>query len=146
MDAVIYTLAECYLNQAEARQRGLITTGDDAKTLYQKGIEASFNYLGATGAEGYYLQNVDLVGWDASPNKIKAIITQKWLATNGITAEQSWFDYNRTKFPANLPVSMQGSTPDRPVRLAYPSGEFSSNGDNVPAQPNVFTEKIFWAK
>ncbi len=146
MGAVIYTSAECYFNQAEARQRGLISAGDDAKALYHKGIEASFSYLGAEGAEAYYLQNVNLVGWDATANKIEAIITQKWIATNGITAEQSWFDYNRTGFPANLPVSMQASTADRPVRLAYPSGEFSSNGENVPAQPNVFTEKIFWAK
>lgn len=55
-NAIIYTLAESYFNQAEAHFRGLITTGDDAKTLYQKGIQASFDYLGATGAQAYYSQ------------------------------------------------------------------------------------------
>lgn len=146
MDAVIYTLAESYLNQAEARLKGLITTGDDAQTLYENGIEASFDYLGATGAEAYYTQIKNLVNWESSTNKLEAIITQKWIATNGITAEQSWFDYNRTGFPAGLPISDQASTNDRPVRLFYPAGEYSSNGENLPTQPNAFTEKIFWAK
>ncbi len=146
MDAMVYTLAECYFNLAEARLKGLITTGDDAKTLYEKGIQASFSVLGAGDATSYYSQVKDLVGWNSSTNKLQAIITQKWLAVNGMTAEQSWFDYNRTGYPAGLPISMQASTSDRPVRIFYPAGEYSSNGANVPTQPNAFTEKIFWGK
>jgi hypothetical protein len=146
MPAIVYTLAESYLNQAEARQRGLITTGDDAKTLYQKGIQASFTTLGLGDATQYYSQIKNLVGWDSSTNKIEAIITQKWIAVNGMSAEQSWFDYNRTGYPAGLPISMQATTADRPVRLFYPAGEYSSNGANVPTQPNAFTDKIFWGK
>ncbi len=147
-DAVIYTLAECYLNQAEAKLKELITAGDDAKTLYESGIEASFNYLGvdASDFDTYIAQSKDLVGWDDSPNKLQAIITQKWIAVNGITAEQSWFDYSRTGYPADLPISLQSAKPDRPVRLYYPAGEYSSNGENVPAQPDAFTDKIFWGK
>jgi len=147
-DAIIYTLAECYFNQAEARQKGLITTGDDAKTLYNKGIKASFDYLGvaADRFDIYTAQNKNLVNWDASANKLEAIITQKWIAVNGITAEQSWFDYNRTGYPSNLPISLQSAKADRPVRIYYPAGEYSSNGENVPAQPDAFTDKIFWGK
>ncbi len=147
-DAIIYTLAECYFNLAEARQKGLITTGDDAKTLYNKGIKASFDYLGvaADRFDIYSVQNKNLVSWDSSPNKLEAIITQKWIAVNGITAEQSWFDYNRTGYPSNLPISLQSAKADRPVRIYYPAGEYSSNGENVPAQPEAFTEKIFWGK
>ncbi|MFV0378523.1 MAG: SusD/RagB family nutrient-binding outer membrane lipoprotein [Mangrovibacterium sp.] len=144
MDAVIYTLAECYLNLAEAEVRGLVTLTQTPKELYEAGIHASFDYLGADDAEAYYSQVKNLVGWDSSSNKLEAIITQKWLATNSITAEQSWFDYSRTGYPSNLPISLQASTSDRPVRLFYPASEISSNGDNVPAQPNAFTEKIFW--
>lgn len=144
--AILYTLAESYLNQSEARFKGFISSGDDAKTLYQKGIEASFTYLGATGAAAYYNQVKNLVGWDASTNKLQAIITQKWIAENGLTAEQSWFDYSRTGFPSGLPISKQATTTNRPVRLFYPAGEYSSNGGNIPKQPNAFTEKIFWAK
>ncbi|WP_255702608.1 SusD/RagB family nutrient-binding outer membrane lipoprotein [Antarcticibacterium sp. 1MA-6-2] len=96
-------------------------------------------------ASSYYNQNAANIGWSASSDKIEAIITQKWIATNGINAEQSWYDYNRTGFPENLPISLQASTPDRPVRLAYPASELTSNGNNVPSQPDVFNTKIFWA-
>ena len=142
--AIIFSLAESYFNQAEAAFKGLMP--GSAKTFYQQGIEASFDYLGATGAPAYYNQVKDLVSYDASTNKLQAIITQKWIALNGITAEQSWFDYSRTGYPANLPISLLASTANRPVRLFYTSDEISSNGANVPSQPNAFTEKIFWGK
>ncbi len=142
MGANIFTLAESYFNQAEAAILGL--TSGDAKSLYESGIEASFNYLGAPGAAAYYGQPVNLIAWNSSSNKLEAIITQKWIAVNGITAEQSWFDYTRTGYPSNLPISQLATTNDRPVRLFYPSGELSSNGANVPAQPDAFTAKIFW--
>lgn len=146
--AVIFTLAENYFNQAEAANKGFITVSDEGKELYEKGITASFLYLGLTEAkaESFYTQAKVNVGWDASGNKEQAIITQKWIAVNGITAEQSWFDYNRTGFPSGLPIPLNYSTTtDRPVRLFYTAGELSSNGANVPTQPNAFTSKIFWA-
>lgn len=148
MDAIIFTLAERYFNQAELRQKGILTTGPTAQALYESGITASFQYLGLTVAQAttYYSQSRDLVNWGNSPDKIRAIITQKWIAVNGITAEQSWFDYSRTGFPSGIPIPLNYSaTPDRPVRLFYPAGEYSSNGENVPAQPSAFTAKIFWA-
>lgn len=142
--AIIFSLAESYFNQAEAAFKGLMP--GSAKDFYQQGIEASFDYLGATGAPAYYNQVKDLVSYDNSTNKLQAIITQKWIALNGITAEQSWFDYSRTGYPAGLPISLLASTTNRPVRLFYTSDEISSNGANVPSQPNAFTEKIFWGK
>jgi hypothetical protein len=142
-DAIIYTEAELFFNLAELAFKSL--TSGDAQEYYEMGIEASFDYLGAEGASDYYNQNLENISWNASSDKIEAIITQKWLATNGLTAEQSWYDYNRTGFPENLPISLLASKPDRPVRLAYPSSELTSNGDNVPSQPDVFTSKIFWA-
>ena len=143
-DAIIFTLAESNFNQAEAAFKGLMT--GDAKTLYENGVKASFDYLGATGYTGYIAQIKNLVKWESSSNKLQAIITQKWIAVNSITAEQSWFDYSRTGYPAGLPISLQASKSDRPVRLYYTSEEISSNGANVPAQPDAFTGKIFWAK
>ncbi len=149
MDAIIFTLAEHYFNLAELRQKGLITTGPSAQALYESGITASFLYLGLDEAEAedYYTTAQNLVGWNSSSNKLQAIITQKWIATNGLTAEQSWFDYSRTGYPSGLPLPLNyNATADRPVRLFYPAGEYSSNGANVPTQPNAFTEKIFWGK
>lgn len=143
MGACIFTKAENDFNKAEAAlaQPSL----GSAQTFYEDGVKASFLYLGAGSATAYLAKDFKNVSWASSPNKLEAIITQKWIAVNGITAEQSWFDYTRTKFPANLPISLQASTSDRPVRLFYPSSELSANGANVPAQPNAFTGKIFWA-
>jgi len=142
MDAIVYSLAECYFNQAEAVLNGYLA--GDARVLYESGISASFETLGVSGAAAYYGQVVDLVSWNNSVNKLQAIITQKWIALNGTTAEQAWFDYSRTGYPDGLPISLQASTSDRPVRLYYPAGEYSSNGANVPSQPNAFTAKVFW--
>ena len=152
MDAIIFTLAENYFNQAELANRGLISVGDQGKDLYENGITASFTYLelSASQASTYYSQGINLVGWNFSPNKLNAIITQKWIAVNGITAEQSWFDYIRTGYPNDVPIPLNyNKTADRPVRLFYPASEYSSNGGNVPAQNDpmeAFTDKIFWAK
>lgn len=142
-DAIIYSEAELYFNLAELAFKNL--TSGDAQEYYEAGIQASFDYLGAGDASAYYNQNLENVRWSSSPDKIEAIITQKWLAVNGINAEQSWYDYSRTGYPDNLPISLLASTSDRPVRLAYPASELTSNGDNVPSQPDVFNTKIFWA-
>lgn len=144
--AIIFTLAESCFNQSEAVLKNLMT--GDAKALYQQGIQASCAYLGvpAANTNTYINQAMNLVSWDASVNKLQAIITQKWIAVNGINAEQSWFDHSRTGYPSGLPVSLLASTANRPVRLFYTSDEISSNGANVPAQPNAFSEKIFWGK
>jgi hypothetical protein len=142
-NAVLYTAAESYFNQAEIDLK--FKAGANAKALYESGIQASFTYLSAGSATTYYTQAKDLVNWNTSSNKLQAIITQKWIAVNGIDAIQSWFDYNRTGFPKNLPISALATAADRPVRLAYPASEVTSNAINLPAQPNVFTAKIFWA-
>ncbi len=143
MSATIYTLAELYFNLSEAALNGYIA--GSAQNFYESGIQASFDFLDAGDASEYYTAAKVNVGWAASTNKLEAIITQKWIAVNGINAEQSWFDYSRTGFPTDLPISLKATSIDRPVRLAYPASEISSNGGNVPSQPNVFTSKIFWA-
>lgn len=142
-DAVIYTAAEAYFNLAEAALKGFIA--NDAQTMYESGITASFDYLGASGASNYYAQNIPTVGWAASTNKLEAIIVQKWLGVMGINALQSWFDFNRTGYPSDVPMSLLSTKPNRPVRLAYPSSELTANSNNLPTQQDVFSSKIFWA-
>jgi len=143
-DQPIMLLSEALFLQAEAVQRGYME--GDAKDLYEMAIEASFDYLGAEGAEEYYSQDgVQNVSFDASSNKIEAIITQKWIALNGVSGIESWIELTRTGFPANLPIPAD-SDGKRPVRLLYPSSEYSRNGDNVPAQTaaEAFTNNPFW--
>lgn len=141
--AVIYTAAEAYFNLAEAAVKGFVA--NDAKTMYESGITASFSYLGASGASSYYAQNIATVGWAASSNKLEAIIVQKWLGVMGINALQSWFDFNRTGYPSDVPMSLLSTKPNRPVRLSYPSSELTANSNNLPTQLDEFSSKIFWA-
>lgn len=142
--AVLYSSAETHFNLAEAANKGYVS--GSAKTYYEGGVKASFDYLGATGADTYLAQSLANVGWDTSPNKLEAIMVQKATALMGINALQSWFDYNRTGYPSDIPLSLTGNTkPNLPTRLAYPSSEVTSNGANLPSQPDVFSSKIFWA-
>lgn len=142
MGSIIYTLAEAYFNQAELALKGF---GGDPKALYEAGVTASFETLDAPNVATYLAQNIENVNYDASPDKLEAIITQKWLATLGLTAEQAWFDHSRTGFPQGLPVSQETPNLVRPVRLSYPASEVGGNSINLPAQPDVYTNKIFWA-
>ncbi|MCK0122776.1 SusD/RagB family nutrient-binding outer membrane lipoprotein [Gelidibacter sp. F2691] len=149
-DQIIFSLAESLLVQAEATVRGYLAGGDvAAKALYESAIEASFKQLGVTdpvvAAKAYYAQPVKNISWDASPNKIEAIITQKWIALNGTSSIQSWIDLTRTGFPSGLPIPAE-SGGVRPVRLLYPASEISRNGDNVPQQTasDVFNNFPFW--
>ena len=142
-DQPIMLLSEALFLEAEAVQRGYMD--GDAQDLYEMAIEASFDYLGAEGAEDYYSQAEENVSWEASSNKIEAIITQKWIALNGVSGIESWIELTRTGYPANLPIPVD-SDGKRPVRLLYPSSEYSRNGDNVPAQTaaDAFTNNPFW--
>lgn len=141
--AVIFTVAESYFNQAELALNGF---GGSPESLYNMGVTSAFESLGLTSvdADDYLSQNQDLVSYASSTDKLEAIIVQKWIAVNGRTAEQSWFDWSRTGMPDFLPVSQELPNLKRPYRLSYPASETGSNSVNVPSQPDVFTVKIFW--
>ncbi len=145
----IFTDFESLFLQAEAVQRGYLT--GDAKALYNEAVTASVTYLGGTASAAtlYLAQAKPDVNFDASSaNPLRAIMTQKWLAMNGISPYVIWDDYRRTGFPTFLHFSQDparlNDTP--PVRLLYPQTEISTNNDNVVAQGtiNLFTSKIFW--
>ncbi len=147
---VIMLYSESLLLRAEAIVRGYISgTNDDAKNLYEKAIKSSFEYLGVddaeTAAETYYSQPLVNVSWDTSSDKIRAIITQKWIALNGTSSIEPWIEFTRTGYPSGLPTSVD-SDGVRPVRLLYPDTEVSRNRDNVPSQTKdeAFTSYPFW--
>jgi hypothetical protein len=149
-DQVIMSLSEALLIQAEAIERGYISGNSQA--LYEDAITAHFVYLEVEDAEAeaatYYGQNMNNVGWAASPNKIEAILTQKWIALNGIASIESWIDYTRTGFPDELPLPVDAAElgRTRPVRLLIPGSEVSRNENNVPKQTtdDVFNSDPFW--
>lgn len=145
-DQPIMLLAEALFLQAEATARGYIAGGDAAAMeLYNEGIQASFDYLGTEDAEEYYSQPIENVSWEASPNKIEAIITQKYIALNGVSGIESWIELTRTGFPSGLPIP-EDSDGNRPVRLLYPSSEYSRNAENVPptTTADAFNNPPFW--
>jgi hypothetical protein len=159
-NAPIMTDFESLFLQAEAANRGFIT--DDPKALYESAVTQSILYLGETSsldpsdyipltssdAATYLGEGNVLVNYDASPNKLAAIITQKWVSLCGISPTVIWTDYRRTGFPDFVTWSADSkklnATP--PVRLLYPNTEVTTNNDNVVKQGtlSLFTSKIFW--
>lgn len=144
-DLPIMLAAESYFLQAEAVERGYLS--GNAQTLFEQGITASFNSLGASGASTYITNtsnDVDLgySGGDA----LRAIITQKWIALTSVSGAELWIEYNRTGFPSNLPLPVGATDPNIPVRLLYPASEHSGNSANVIPQSrnDAFSSKIFW--
>ena len=120
--AWILTAAESLFLQAEARQRGIITTGS-AKALLNAGIVESFVWLTvrplptaavpnppadaayATAAANAYIANNATyadVDYDAAarvpgyPGGLYTILSQKWFALNSIAPYEIWTDYRRT--------------------------------------------------
>jgi hypothetical protein len=152
--AVMISAAESYFLQAEANLRGWSTGTGSAKDLYHAGIEASFAYLGADGADTYYSQvGNSNVYWDDTKSfdyKLNLIIAQKWAAENNVTPFETWADYRRlpnVSFNKSIPLS---ESPYRegnvPLRILYPTSEYATNEVNVPEQDAQahHTSKIFW--
>jgi hypothetical protein len=168
----VLTAAESYFLQAEAVVRGIIT--GNAKSLFESGIAASFNYLymkpdgsisgtPAADAAAYiaanstsYLVNFDLATTLAQ--KIEAIITQKYIALNMVNSEEAWNEYRRTHYPAIISTAgatgiqtfassvSESTRPDKlPTRILYPTSEGSYNSTNVPKGVSPYSSTIFWA-
>ena len=165
--APIMSDVEALFLQAEAAQRGYIGTTADAKTYYDAALLASYTYFGltttnkwskATGGTGttdydsFIKNNAGDGNFDftAATDKLKLIITQKWVSLSGMAGVEIWTDYRRTGFPSfihwSTTTGVKNATP--PIRLLYPQNEISRNGDNVPAigrnTADLFAAKIFW--
>jgi hypothetical protein len=158
--AVLISLAESYFLQAEANLRGWLgNAGDDAKN-FNLGVRASFEYLGAANAGSTPDQTADSLtaqsgnkqtNYNACTTfneKLACIIRQKWVAMNGITPYEAWADYRRLGLPADIPLSVSPykDGPNIPVRILYPTSEYTTNAANVGAEGTIdgHTSKVFW--
>ena len=155
----ILTATESLFLQAEARQRGLLTTGPPAKQLWTEAIIENFMWLGADEDdaldyihehEGSGFADVD---FDADP--LYAIISQKWFALNGTAPYEVWTDYRRTDitygsasgYDPGPPISVapQNTATRIPSRLLYPQTEYNYNADNVSKEGTIDRYgKMFW--
>ncbi|MDR1783049.1 MAG: SusD/RagB family nutrient-binding outer membrane lipoprotein [Dysgonamonadaceae bacterium] len=168
----LFTLTETYFLLAEAALNGHTLDGD-AKTNFEKGIEASIGYLSISGTgTAYpstaaadfaqykadnatkYLVNFDLA--DTNAKKLEAIITQKYLALNMINSNEAWNEFRRTAYPtlsgnddpvySFVSVQSNSTHHDRlPVKLVWPQNEINLN-PNVPKDRDPYQDRVFWDK
>jgi hypothetical protein len=158
--AWILTSVESLFLQAEARERGILTTGASAEDLLTAAVRESFVWLGLTSANAdTYLGNnggYPDVDYTATGGGLFTILSQKWFALNSIAPYEVWTDYRRTEVVygeavgytagPTLSVDPNNTKTSIPVRLFYPQNEYNYNAANVAAEGtvNVFTGKIFW--
>ncbi|MCG8804447.1 SusD/RagB family nutrient-binding outer membrane lipoprotein [Tenacibaculum finnmarkense] len=148
-NGILISSAQSLFLQSEAVTKGLIS--GDAKALFESGVRESLSHHGITSdeIEAYMskISTINKLGWDASTNKIEAIMTQKWIALNSVNAIESFIEYSRTGFPAT-PMPLRATSNKKPNRFPYPDSEYSGNTANVTAQGvsqnDIFTKTIFW--
>lgn len=169
MGQPLMLLAESELLQAEARLAGKLA-GDYVESFYN-GVTASFSYLYKDQQEvvttdvvplvtdyvttnaGDYLVEIETATTDAQ--RLEAIITQKYIAMNMLTSDESYNEFRRTGYPVTQPggapandIASNKSTiterADRlPTRVMYPSSESSYNAANYRTV-DYRSELIFW--
>jgi len=135
--SIIMTYSQLQLLLAEAREKGLITSGD-AATYYNNGVRSNFDYwkavvpasylINVTPDGSYYTQTaVDYTG--TQQEKLNKIYLQGWIA-NYFTNLEGWFEWRRTGSPAIIPGANNLNNNLVPVRFIYPVIEQSLNGAN----------------
>ncbi len=123
------TMAEAYLIQAEAIERGWV--GGDAEQAYKNGVAASFAQFGVSYDEDAFF-NGQPWEWGAEDN-LTQINMQKWVALfgNGLDA---WTNWRRIKtsasdpsIPALVPSTDNTNNNLIPVRTFYGTEESTVN-------------------
>jgi hypothetical protein len=143
--------------QLEAVQRGFITIGSGVTidSLYKLAVEENFRILYTdksanpkTLADAYVAQSDGAANWNQAPDKLTLIIMQEWAGLNVFDPITSWNNWKRLGIPSDLPVSVYpGTTATHPpIRLIYPTDEYTTNSANTNAQGtiDVLNSKIFW--
>lgn len=133
--------------QAEAIVRGYLP--GDASTDYYTGITNSWqtwpNSASDTSLPSYMLQDsVNFSTAVSSTDKIRFIITQKWLAMCGNQNFEAWTEWRRTGFPDVFITSVTSNLGANvyPNRLVYPSVEINNNG-SFPGLQSIST-RVWW--
>ncbi|MEO7989189.1 MAG: SusD/RagB family nutrient-binding outer membrane lipoprotein [Chryseolinea sp.] len=153
---VVMTAAESFFLQAEAVEAGLLTSDLSSQELFEAGIKASFDLTASqmdvatdltTEYEDYIASGNEYADWNSSPNKLEAIIIQKWIALANHNGFEAWSEWRRTGIP-DVPLSTRAQGSQQPIRFLYPLSEYSNNTENAQAQGtiNQFTSKIFWVQ
>lgn len=128
---VVLSAAIVLLARTEAADRGWTT--ENASTLYQAAVNASFDQWGLAAPPASYFTNanVALSAPTGTGANLKPIAIQQWIAhyPDGL---QAWSNWRRTGFPVLTPApDAVNSSKQIPRRYTYPSNAYALNGTNV---------------
>lgn len=133
---LMFTYHELKFIEAEAKFR----TGDGSwTTSLQEAIAASFDFIGAPGADDYF--NTEVLPRLTAGNELSEIITQKYIAFYDREAIEAYNDYRRTGFPEMK--NPNNATVGFIWRFPFALSETSSNSANVPSY-GIF-DKVWWS-
>jgi hypothetical protein len=151
--------AEMYFLRAEGAVRGW-SMGGTAATLYQTGVQTSFDQWGAGSATNYLADSLSkaaaytdpsiasnsistglstiIIKWREGDNmdlKLERILTQKWIAMYP-DGQEAWTEFRRMRWPKVFPVVVNNSaglinSATEIRRLPFPQTEYQSNGAGV---------------
>lgn len=148
----VLTASEGFFLQAEARQRGIITSGPTAASLLTTAINESFRYVGASGAAGYISGNASYPdvdyngvaqGTGGPTGGLFTILSQKWFALNATNPLEIWTDYRRVPYSevaTKLLTTGQSAPTDHFVYAD--GGGFSQAGPTISVAPQNTSTKI----
>ena len=140
VDEACFLKAEAYARLGEAA---------NAKTAYEAGITAAFARIGAAGQETDLISGAYAYDQSASAEgQIEQIITQKWASNVLCEPIESWFDLNRTGYPARGTTITKYSgvlgNGSFPQRFLYSYQSFAYNTSSPT--PVELTDKLWWQK
>jgi len=160
---MILTYSEVQFILAEARERGLITTGD-AATYYLNGVNDQFTYLESrldvanfsypkandiTPGASYFTQP-EVAYTGTTDEKLYKIRIQKWFALfyNGF---EGWSEWRRTRVPKETAPGPNSAINIWPLRSRYPLSEQTINSQNYAAAlkvqgPDDLVTPVWWEK
>lgn len=144
----LMTASEAMFLQAEAVARGYLSGND--KNLYEAAITASWDNWTVSSQDPAALSDflasdsVNYANATTTDQKLRLILTQKWVAMCGNQNFEAWTEERRTGYPDFLKPSVTSVLANGvfPARLVYPSDEVTGNS-NFPGVKQV-DEKIWW--
>lgn len=150
-EVVVLNYAQVLFAQAEARQRGWITSGPSVADLYRAGIEASWEEWDISFTPTDVTNYLAHPSVDITTAPLEKIAVQRWLATypNGL---QAWFEWRRTGFPVLTPTphatNQSGQIPRRYVYGTRTYALNKANTDEAAARMGGDTQdsRVWWDK
>ena len=159
---MLMSCAEVQFILAEGKERGLITTGNDAETYYLKGIHDQFSYDSSrlalmtlpfpadiTASPAYYTQPA-VAYTGTTDEKLYKIRIQRWFSMF-YTGFEGWSEWRRTGVPKETKTGPSSAIPQWPRRVRYPLSEQTVNTVNYNAalavqSPDDLVTHVWWNK